>query len=162
MMARMTLPAPDTPQGAVRPIGPRGLALIRRFESFQPEVYLCPASKLTIGYGHRLQPGEFYGRPITLTEAEQLLRDDLAATCALLARRWPGLTERQFDACASLAYNIGLSAFANSTLARRLSAGDMAGAAEQFNRWVYASGKILPGLVTRRAAERALFAGEGP
>lgn len=57
----------------------------------------------------------------------------------------------------SLAYNIGIEAFRNSTLLKMLNAGDYLGAADQFPRWNKAQGKVMPGLVTRRAAERENF-----
>lgn len=57
----------------------------------------------------------------------------------------------------SLAYNIGIEAFRNSTLLKLLNAGDYLGAADQFPRWNKAQGKVMPGLVTRRAAERENF-----
>jgi lysozyme len=63
----------------------------------------------------------------------------------------------QWDALVSLAFNIGTGAFARSTLLKKLNAGDYAGAAREFGRWVYASGKVLPGLVARRKRERELF-----
>lgn len=72
-----------------------------------------------------------------------------------------GLNDHQIAACLSLSYNIGSAAFQGSTLLRKLKARDFAGAAEQFARWNKSKGKVLPGLVTRRAKERALFLGTG-
>lgn len=70
------------------------------------------------------------------------------------------LSSRQKDALISLAYNIGTTAFKGSTLLRLLNAGaDKETVGDQFGRWVYADGEILPGLVARRAQERALFVG---
>lgn len=136
---------------------PAGLALIRAAESFSAVVYLCPAGKRTIGYGHVLRGDEHFLRPITREQAEALLIEDLAPVEIYLHAVSPTLTQNQFDALASLCFNIGLGAFEKSTLFARLKAGDIPGAAGQFGRWIYADGKILPGLVKRRAAERALF-----
>ncbi len=72
------------------------------------------------------------------------------------------LTQGQFDALVSFAFNLGAAALAGSTLLRKLNAGDCAGAAAEFGKWVHADGTVLPGLVTRRARERALFEGESP
>ncbi len=72
------------------------------------------------------------------------------------------LTQGQWDALSSFVYNLGPGALEKSTLLRLLNAGDYSGAAAQFDRWVYASGKKLSGLVKRRAAERALFEGKTP
>ena len=136
---------------------PAGLALIRRFESFFPTVYRCPAGKPTLGYGHVLRdPGLLYAR-ISREQAEELLVEDLAPIEIYLSAVFPALNQNQFDALASFCFNVGLGAFEKSTLFSRLKAGDLVGAASQFPRWVHANGQILPGLVKRRAAERELF-----
>lgn len=138
-------------------VSPAGLALIRRFESFSPVVYLCPSSKRTIGYGHVIRdPNLLYSR-ITREQGEALLIDDLAPIEIYLNAVFPGLTQNQFDALASFIFNIGLGAFEKSTMFARLKAGDMSGAASQFPRWVFGGGRILSGLEKRRAAERELF-----
>jgi hypothetical protein len=67
------------------------------------------------------------------------------------------LTQNQFDALVSLVYNIGQTAFSNSTLLKKLNAKDYQGAADQFLRWNKGGGKVMKGLVRRREAERALF-----
>ena len=63
----------------------------------------------------------------------------------------------QFGALTSFAYNAGLHALAESTLLRKHKAGNFEGAAEEFGRWIYGSGKLLPGLVRRRTAEAQLY-----
>ncbi len=70
------------------------------------------------------------------------------------------LTQNQFDALVSFEYNIGYSKLSASTLLRLLNSGDYKGASDQFGRWVYGGGKILPGLVRRRKAETQLFIGK--
>ena len=67
------------------------------------------------------------------------------------------LSQNQWDALISFTYNLGAANLESSTLRRLLNAGDYAGAAEQFPRWNKAGGRVLPGLVRRRAAEQALF-----
>ena len=67
------------------------------------------------------------------------------------------ISSMQLAMLTSLAYNIGITAFKNSTLLRKLNAGDYMGAAEEFPRWNKAQGEVMPGLVTRRAAEREKF-----
>lgn len=67
------------------------------------------------------------------------------------------LSQNQLDSLASFVFNVGGRNFAQSTLLSRLNAGNYAGAGAQFGRWVYAGGRVLPGLVSRRAAEAALF-----
>ncbi|EDH9820259.1 TPA_asm: lysozyme, partial [Salmonella enterica subsp. enterica serovar Typhimurium] len=67
------------------------------------------------------------------------------------------LTQGQFDALVSFAYNLGARTLSSSTLLRKLNSGDYAGAADEFLRWNKAGGKVLNGLTRRREAERALF-----
>jgi lysozyme len=134
-----------------------GLALLKRWESLRLKAYVCPAGVLTIGYGHTgdVQPHHV----ISEHQADVILGHDLERFEAGVAGLTEdcGLTDNEFSACVSLAYNIGLTAFGSSTLLRRLRAGDKAGAAEQFAVWRKAGGKVLAGLVSRRADERALF-----
>ena len=132
--------------------------LVAQFEGCKLTAYLCPAGVLTIGYGHT-GPDVKPGQTITQDRARQLLAADLAKFAAgvnELCNGWR-ITQGMFDALVSFAYNLGLGALAGSTLLRLLRAGDVQGAAKQFDRWNKAAGKVLPGLVKRRAAERDLF-----
>lgn len=135
--------------------------LIRRFEGFSATPYRCPAGKLTIGFGHVVKMTDRIVPPITRAQADALLADDLAPVEIYLTGVLPDIPQGQFDALASFAYNAGLNALDKSTLLKRVKAGDVPGAVAQFARWVHAHVKdvqiILPGLVTRRAAEAALF-----
>ena len=142
-------------------ISEKGLALIRQFEGLRLSAYRCPAGIPTIGYGSTA--GVKLGQAITAERAEQLLREDVRQFEAAVSRlvKVP-LTQGLFDALTSFAFNLGAKALEKSTLLRLLNAGDYSGAAAQFERWVYASGKKLAGLVKRRAAERALFEGKSP
>lgn len=153
-----------------RRINAAGLDLIKRFEGFRPRPYLCPAGYATIGYGHvikdpygrmqtnlakakRLMPG-----PITQAEGAQLLRIDLEAYEDAISNLVKvDLTDNQFAALVSFAYNVGIRAFANSTLRKLLNRGDYDAVPEQLGRWVHAGGRRLTGLVNRRVAETALF-----
>lgn len=134
----------------------QGLALIRKYEGFSSTPYRCPAGKLTIGYGHVILAGENF-QPLSEAKAEELLARDVASTEQAVSRLAAvPLRQNQFDALVSFAYNVGTEAFEKSTLLRYLNAGNPA-AADEFNRWVYAKGQKLPGLVARRAAETGLF-----
>ncbi len=141
----------------VRTVSPAGVALIQYYEGYSAKIYFCPAGRPTIGWGHVVKPDDEIDPPLTRERALSLLLADLAPIGRGLDGAFPWLSQGQFDACASLIYNIGRSAFRRSTLARRLAARDIAGAADEFTRWNKSSGKVLPGLVKRRAAERALF-----
>lgn len=140
-------------------ISPKGLAVIKQFEGLRLTAYKCPAGVLTIGYGstgNHVKPG----MTITEQEAERLLLDDLARFEVGVQEviKQP-LTQGQFDALVSFSFNVGLGALRESTLAAKLKAGDVTGSANEFARWNKAGGKVLPGLVKRREAERALFVG---
>ena len=142
-------------------ISEAGLALIRQFEGLRLLAYKCAAGVPSIGYGHTRTAK--MGQSITQERAEELLREDVARFEAAVSRLVTvPLSQGQFDALVSFAFNLGAKALEKSTLLRLLNAGDYYGAAAQFDRWVYASGKKLSGLVKRRAAERALFEGKTP
>ncbi|MFS1582870.1 MAG: lysozyme [Candidatus Arsenophonus phytopathogenicus] len=133
-----------------------GVSRIKQFEGCRLRAYRCPAGRWTIGYGHT--QGVTERMTISPSQAERFLTDDLEQTEDVINRCvWVTLTQLQFDALVSLVFNIGEEAFATSTLLTKLNAGDVAGAANEFNRWVYADGKKLTGLVRRRAAERERF-----
>lgn len=135
-------------------------AIVRKCEGLKLAPYFCPAGKLTTGYGHVILPNENELRgTITLDDAEALLTRDLA--WALFAARSVGriLTIGQAAALASLVFNIGRGAFERSTIKRLVVAGEMVGAAAGFAKWDKAGGKVLPGLVKRRALEAQVFRG---
>ena len=141
-----------------------GVALIKRHEGLRLEAYPDPAHGWkvpTIGYGHTSAagpPAVIRGMKITEAGADAILRADL--------RKFEGyvsaavhvpLTQAQFDALVSFTFNLGPGNLRSSTLLKKLNRLDYQGAADQFLVWNKAGGRILPGLVTRRAAERDLF-----
>jgi lysozyme len=150
------------PENAKLKISKEGIELIKHFEGLFLKAYRCPANVLTIGYGHTgitHNDGTVKrGGMITEVEAEQLLKLDLGKVGLDVKRlvKLP-LEQHQFDALVSFQFNLGK--LGQSSLLRRLNAGDDVGAAGEFPRWVYAAGNRLSGLVRRRAAERAMFEG---
>ena len=138
--------------------GDKGLALIKEFEGFRALAYLCPAGVWTIGWGHTR--GVTENDLVSEELATDMLVEDLEFSEAAvdLNVKVP-LNQNQLDALVSFTFNLGQGALAQSTLLKLLNAGDYAGAAAQFGRWVKAGNQTLPGLVRRRAAERALFEG---
>jgi lysozyme len=145
-------------------IPPAALQIVAEFEAFRADAYLCPAHVWTIGYGTTRwgngAPIIQGDGPITEDSARRLLKRDLAeAARAVDDLVTVALTEHQRAALISLAYNIGRGAFARSTLLMHLNAGRVDTAAGEFTRWVHGGGKVLPGLVRRRAAEVRLFSG---
>ncbi|MFC5353565.1 lysozyme [Azospirillum himalayense] len=139
---------------------PAALDLVRNFEGQYLKAYLCPAGVPTIGYGHTA--GVQMGQIITAAQADTFLRVDMAAAASQVDKlvKVP-LTSNQRGALASFVFNLGAGSLQQSTLLKLLNQRDYAGAADQFPRWVYATVNgvktELPGLVKRRAAERALF-----
>jgi len=143
------------------------LKLIREFEGLRLDAYVCPAGIPTIGYGTTILDGRpvRLGDKISKDTAEQLLSAQVQKTYAkrlfeLIAPvvKFPA---NQQAALISWAYNVGLGAIEESTLRKRLLAGEAPGkvAAEEFPKWNKGDGKVLPGLVRRRAAELSLFLG---
>ena len=141
-----------------RSINPSGLELIKSFEGLRLTAYRCPAGVWTIGYGHT-GPAVTPGQRITEAEADALLRGDLDRFEVGVAHALDGAatTDNQFAAMVSLAFNIGLGAFQRSTVLWQHKAGNRQRAAAAFLLWIKGGGHTLPGLVRRRAAERALY-----
>lgn len=139
----------------------RGVDLIKRHEGLRLTAYPDPATggePWTIGYG--TTAGVRPGMTISSARAEEMLQADLPRFEAAVSRLVTvPLDQHQFDALVSFTYNLGEGNLRSSTLLKKLNAGDYAAAAAQFERWVTAAGKPLPGLVKRRAAERAMFEG---
>ncbi len=137
--------------------GKKGIELIKKWEGFRADAYIpVPGDVQTIGYGHTLNVKT--GDKITQAEGEQFLKDDLMRFEECVNECAPqDLTQNQFDACISLAFNVGNANFQRSTLLKKLNTGDYAGAANQFRRWNRAGGRVLDGLTNRRRAERILF-----
>lgn len=128
--------------------------------------YQDSAGKWTIGYGHKIVPGEIYYpygnvKWISEPDAAALFAQDVEARGADYVRGFVSvpLNQNQFDALTSLVYNIGSGNFSTSTLLTKLNLQDYAGAAQQFPRWVYAGGKKDPVLIGRRNREMAYFLG---
>jgi lysozyme len=138
---------------------PEGIALIKRFEGCRLEAYLCPANVWTIGYGHT-GADVVKGLKVSQETADILLRRDLLKFEAAVERAAGPAYQNQFDAMVSLCYNIGPTAFAKSSVARLHKNGQYANAAQAFLLWNKGGGKVLPGLVKRRNAERNLYLGE--
>jgi lysozyme len=141
---------------------PAGIDLIKQFESLRLDAYLCPAGVWTIGWGHTAGVRE--GMQIAADLAEGLLRADIERVEQGLASViLVPLTEGQHDALVSLCFNLRGGAQRLPSIAPRLVAkingGDSTGAAEEFLDIDRANGKVLPGLVRRREAEKALFLG---
>jgi len=143
-------------------INDEGLAIIKDFEGFSPSVYRDPIGVPTIGYGSTWDSsGErvTMDHPdITEAEGEELLYGEIHNTEKAVGKLITAeLTENMYAALVSLTYNIGSGNLQRSTLRKKLNCGNYGGAADEFPKWRKAGGRVLPGLVRRRAAERELF-----
>ena len=143
-------------------ISNKGLELIKEFEGFSANAYLCPAKIPTIGYGNTFwQDGRKVrlGEQISKTKALELL--EFVANKDFADKIFPfievSISQNQFDAMTSLAYNIGVGAFSKSTLLKRVNAKDFLGAGNEFLKWDKSNGKPLLGLTRRRQREKELF-----
>jgi len=153
-------------------IGPDGVALIKRFEGCAKkradgmvEAYPDPGTggdPWTIGWGatgkDRFSGGRIVrGTVWTQDQCDARLEEDLVRYAKDVERTLGDAptSQAQFDALVSFHYNTG--AIGKATLTRKHKAGDFAGAAREFDRWCYAGGRVMKGLVRRRAAESALY-----
>ena len=151
-----------------------GLDLLTQWEGCELKVYNDAAGLPTIGVGHLLTKSELmsgkiniggvpvkYADGITSQQAEQLLAQDLGPTEAAVNNGVKvKLSQNQFDALTSFTFNVGVSAFTNSTLLKVLNQGQYAQVPEQLMRWTRAGGRVVQGLVNRRQNEIKLWNGQ--
>lgn len=146
------------------------LALIKASEGLRLAPYRCPAGVPTIGYGNtRYADGravKLSDPPITQAQADALLMATLQPYADAVNRLVKvQINQNQFDALVDFAFNVGTDededtiaeGLGDSKLLKLLNAGNYSGAAAQFDVWVMAGGRRLPGLVKRRALEKQLF-----
>ena len=118
--------------------------------------YRGKLDRVTIGWG--CTEGIELGMVWTREEAEAALHREMAKFEAAVTRYVTvPLNQNEFDALCLLTYNIGIEAFARSTVLKRLNKEDRLGAAQAFNLWNKVGKYVEPGLVSRRASESALF-----
>lgn len=140
----------------MRQINAEGLALIKQWEGLETRAYTCPAGVWTIGYGHTRAAKE--GMVITEHEAERLLLQDLSLYEAEVSRAVKvALSDNQFAALVSWAFNVGAQAMRRSTLIHKLNQGDYASVPSELARWNKVGNRVVPGLSNRRAAEAGLW-----
>jgi len=140
-------------------VSQNGIDLIKKFEGLRLTAYICPAGVLTIGYGHTGDDVKS-GLRITEEKAEELLwRDTESAQQTVSSFVTVKINQNEYDALVSFTFNIGPTAFVNSTLLRLLNHGaERSVVAAEFSRWVKAGDdKPVPGLVRRRDEEKKLF-----
>jgi lysozyme len=138
----------------------QGIVSLENREALRLKAYQDSVGIWTVGYGSTIVDGVRVkqGDTITKEKAEACLRNDVkkASSSVNTFVKVP-LTPNQFDALVSFVYNVGTSAFEHSTLLRYLNAGKYKDAASQLLVWVYAGGKVIPGLINRRKSEYQQF-----
>jgi lysozyme len=138
-----------------------GLDVIKEFEGFRSKAYRDAVGVWTIGYGHTSMAGAPQVTPdlvVSKAEATDILRRDVEMFARGVRESvHVQLTDQQFSALVSFAYNVGLGGFRSSSVLKAVNARDFDAVPRRLNLWVKAGGRTLPGLVRRRAAEGALF-----
>lgn len=135
-----------------------GIRMIKSFEGLSLRAYRCPAGVMTIGYGHTGNVRE--GQTCTEMEAEMWLREDIRNAERTVGRIQASrpLRQNEYDALVSFAYNVGVNAFERSTLYSKVTADpDDPSIRQEFKKWIYSNGNVLPGLVSRRDAEADMY-----
>ena len=143
-------------------VNEEGLAMIRTFEGFRGKAYRDAVGVWTIGFGHTSMAGPPQVKPgmtVTRDKATQILARDIETFAEGVAGLLTSeVTSNQFSALVSFAYNVGLGNFRKSSVLKAVNAGDHDVVPRRLALWNKAGGRVLPGLVKRRAAEAALFA----
>lgn len=148
-------------KAALFAVGSSALLLISQWEGRALTAYDDGVGVQTVCHGHTR--GVTRGMRATPGQCEAWLREDASYAGQAVGRcTTEPITQAQYDALVSLAFNIGGHAYCTSTLVKKLNAGDCLGAADQFPRWNKAGGQVLRGLVKRRADERARFVADCP
>ena len=143
---------------------PDAINLVKYYEGFRANAYIDTSGGAVIGYGLSKVDGKrvSLGQYITQAQADVALERELQRIQQMvLASVKVDLNPNQLGALTSLVYNAGTRILTNSTLIRKLNAGDYAGAAREFPRWnkAHQGGRLVafPGLTKRRLAEQQLF-----
>lgn len=134
-----------------------GIDFLKEVESVELKAYLDGGGVWTNGVGHT-GPDVHEGQVVDEAQVDAWLKEDvLEAEDAVNRGVKVSLSQNQFDALVSFTFNVGVSAFLNSTLLRKLNASDYEGAKNELSRWVRDNGKIVKGLVNRRLKEQKLY-----
>jgi len=137
----------------------KAMNLVKSFEGWSATPYYCPAGVLTIGYGHAIKKGENF-TTISKDVGESILCNDLLQAYVQSTRISPILLNQSAACHAAIVdfiYNLGITRYASSTLCRLINQGKLDLSARELVKWVHGGGKVLPGLVKRRAVESSLL-----
>jgi lysozyme len=158
-------PKPKAQREPVAAISRQGAEFIAQFEGFVASIYNDAANppNATIGFGHVVHAGPITGKEplkkVSKQQALELLEADCAKAASAVRRHVKKpLTQAQFDALVSFTYNCGEGSLSESTLLKKLNAGEFGAVPTELEKWTHAGpGTVLPGLVRRRKAEAQLF-----
>ena len=160
---------------AYRMMSQKGIGFLKGLEGFKNEAYLDVPGLLTIGVGHLITKSELtsgkiyifnvpikYSEGLSDLQVDNLLRQDLsefesAISLAMNNSDNEHWEQHHIDALISFCFNVGVGAFNNSTLCKKLKNNLLNEIPEQMNRWIYAGGKKVRGLQNRREKEGRLF-----
>lgn len=154
-------------------VSPKAVAMIKHHEGVRQRPYRCPAKLWTVGVGHVLYPDqakipldqrdgyplrEGDNRVFSMEEVDGILRSDLDRfERGVVTLCGPNLSQGEFDACVSFAFNVGLGTLQRSTFRQKVLRGEKEAAVASLLQYCKAGGKELPGLVKRRKDEAALY-----
>jgi lysozyme len=130
--------------------------MIESWEGCKLTAYKDPVGIWTVGFGHTGRDVA-QGLTITMDQAREILAEDLKEFENAVLELVPDTTQQQFDALVSFAFNVGAGALRSSTLRRLHNEGKHFDAQREFAKWNKAGGKVLQGLVRRRAGEAAVY-----
>jgi lysozyme len=156
-------------------VSPKAVAMIKHHEGVRQRPYRCPAKLWTVGVGHVLYPDqakipldqrdayplrEGDNRVFAMEEVDGILRSDLDRfERGVVTLCGPNLSQGEFDACVSFAFNVGLGTLQRSTFRQKVIRGEKEAAVASLLQYCKANGKVLSGLEKRRKDEAALFLG---
>lgn len=137
-------------------ISGNGLALIKRLEGLRYNAYQCSAGVWTIGYGHT--KGVKEGDTCTISQANEWLLEDVAEAEDAVNSQRLDINQNQFDSLVSFCFNVGIKAFKESTLLKKIRENpNDPTISSEFARWKYAAGNEVTGLINRRKEESNLY-----
>lgn len=154
-----------------RDLSPNGVNFIKNHEGWRACAYKDAVGLWTIGYGHLIVAGDGLCKPVVTTQCciseekgKQLLASDVKVGSNCISRLLKqsvlnSLSDNEFSAIVSWAYNVGCGNAASSTLIKKLNAGNKKDTCSELKKWVYGGKppKVIPGLVNRRNDECKLF-----
>jgi lysozyme len=131
--------------------------LIKQFEGLRLQRYFDVDGYGTIGYGHLCHPNDGLIN-ISKETAENLLEQDvMSAACSVIRLTDVYLNDDQYSALIDFVYNLGPGSYQRSTLRQKINRKQFKDIYDEFRKWVYGNGKIIPGLLTRRKTEAYMF-----